>query len=137
MIKWALRDILKCEKCSAEIAKGAKYCPVCKEGKNKYKTTSALPGLKSKTIPAFQRLLLNADKNMVFDRHDHFPKPFGWEPFGPSSAFGGLLCPSGYALTSLGLCSASFDPTSRPRQAADFRSRFIFLPLHDCRCLEP
>jgi len=53
-----------------------------KAGTNK--TTSGLPGLKSKTIPAFQRLLHDADKNMLFDSHDHLPKPFGWGPFGPS-----------------------------------------------------
>jgi hypothetical protein len=48
------------------------------------KTISCLPGLKSRTIPAFQRLLHDTDKNMLFDSHDHLPKPFGWEPFGPS-----------------------------------------------------
>ena len=65
-----------------------------KAGTNR--TTSGLPGVKSKTIPAFQRLLHDADKNMLFDSHDHLPKPFGWEPFGPSQFHGfgdtGLFC---------------------------------------------
>ena len=54
-----------------------------KAGTNK--TTSGLLGLKSKTIPAFQRLLHDPEKNMLFDSHDHLPRPFGWGPFGPSS----------------------------------------------------
>jgi len=49
------------------------------------KKTSGLLGIKGKTIPAFQRLLHYADKNMLFDNHDHLPRPFGWGPFGPSS----------------------------------------------------
>jgi hypothetical protein len=28
--------------------------------------------------------LHDADKNTLFDSHDHLPKPFGWTPFGPS-----------------------------------------------------
>jgi len=28
---------MKCDNCSAEIAKGAKYCPVCKKGKTEFK----------------------------------------------------------------------------------------------------
>jgi len=34
-------------------------------------------------LSAFQPLLHDADKNMLFESQDHLPKPFGWGPFGP------------------------------------------------------